>query len=206
MLPGSRRQRKGWGICKRWPPFSQLFPACGILELAELLRGTFTSPGTPGPLPVPPPETPALLCVKAHGAPQAGGCRQDPSNQDYISSISQLLGVGSKGAQTAFAENGKRQRFWHERNLWFGKRIFPSSTASLLILERFVIADGSITWPREQHRNADEKYEKVKTLKFRWTIKSALYIYIYKLNQGILFQICQRSISFCNQNLPFPIT
>lgn len=40
------------------------------------------------PLPIPPPETPALFCVAVQGAPQAGGCRQDPSSQNYISSTS----------------------------------------------------------------------------------------------------------------------
>lgn len=34
---------KGQRICRRWPVFRQLFPARRILELVELLPGTFTS-------------------------------------------------------------------------------------------------------------------------------------------------------------------
>lgn len=82
----------------------------------ELLSGTFPSPCTPGPLPIPPPETPALFCVKAQGAPQAEGCRQEPQPPpSHFFRIPICQGVNQKGAQTTFFKNGAR--FWHEKRL-----------------------------------------------------------------------------------------
>lgn len=73
------------------------------------------------PLPIPPPETPALLCVVAQGAPQAGGCRQDPSSQDYILPHPSLLGGGD---QRDFQKRGKGDALGMKKTCGFVENSF----------------------------------------------------------------------------------
>lgn len=104
---------KGQGICKRWPLFRQLFSARRTLELVELLPGTFTSWCTAGPLPIPPPETPALFCVKPQGAPQA----RSHQPRLHFFHIPICWGVNLREHTNTSSKNEKGHFFWHEKKI-----------------------------------------------------------------------------------------
>lgn len=125
VLPGSRRQGKGHrGICKQWPLLRQLFPARRIWELVELLPGTFPSPCTPAPSPLPLQKHQLSFVWQHKVLPRQGAAGRTPAAKITFLPHPSLLGGGDQREHTGFSRKRKSRCFGHEKICGFVENSF----------------------------------------------------------------------------------